>query len=273
MNFVSLIPLPIRRELGGRWERWSAARRKARLLHELRGNAVRCNVCQWEGSRFTDDLWHPGTICPNCQSQVRHRMLAAILDGNLPQGSPAEADLLINREVLHFAPERQLRERIRRAAVRYVTADFGRGDCDLRLDISAMPTVADTSFDTLIVCDVLEHVPDDVAAFAEMARILKPGGIAILTVPQSDSPATTDEDSSVTSEADRERRFGQKDHVRMYGDDFADRLTAAGFAVTTIDRASFGPEIVRRHVLHPPTPSPNPLATNQRRLYLARKSG
>jgi hypothetical protein len=267
----ALIPLPIRRELGGRWNRWNAARRKSRLLRELAGSAVACNVCRWEGARFADDIWHSGTICPNCHSQVRHRMLAALFDGALPGGAGREADVLAGRGVLHFAPERQLRERIRLVARRHVTADFDRGDCDLRLDISAMSSVSDESFDTLIACDVLEHVPDDAAAFREIFRVLRPGGTAILTVPQSDPPAITDEDSSVTSEADRERRFGQKDHVRMYGDDFADRVAVAGFTVETVLCESFPAGAIQRHVLHPPAPNPNPLATNQRRLYLARK--
>lgn len=272
MPIQDIIPLSIRRTLGGRWDQWVAAGRKRHLLDTLEGNAVACNVCQWEGARFTDDLWHPGTICPQCLSQVRHRMLVAVLDGLTLVNAPAETGLLAGKEVLHFAPERQLRERIRSTAAHHVTADFDRGDCDMRLDLSRMPEVSDASFDTLIACDVLEHVLDDTAAFREIFRVLKPGGLAILTVPQRDSPASTDEDSTVTSESDREHRFGQKDHVRMYGDDFAARAVAAGLTVQTIDHAAFATETVARHVLHPPQLSSNPLATNQRRLYFARKA-
>lgn len=42
---------------------------------------------------------------------------------------------------------------------------------------------ADASFDAVIALDVLEHVPDDRAAFHEIARVLKPGGILVLNVP------------------------------------------------------------------------------------------
>ena len=154
-------------------------------------------------------------------------MIVAAFDGFCIVPDLDEKSLLAGKTILHFAPERQLRERIRRTASRHTTADCDRGDCDLRLDISAMQQVAGSSYDVLIACDVLEHVPADASAFREIHRVLKPGGVAILTVPQLDPPSQTDEDPSVKSEQERERRFGQKDHVRMYGDDFPDRLKAA----------------------------------------------
>ncbi|RMH70581.1 MAG: class I SAM-dependent methyltransferase, partial [Actinomyces sp.] len=42
---------------------------------------------------------------------------------------------------------------------------------------------ADATFDRIIASEVLEHVPDDAAAYAELARVLKPGGILAVTVP------------------------------------------------------------------------------------------
>ena len=44
----------------------------------------------------------------------------------------------------------------------------------------------------------------------------------------------TDEDADVTDPKERERRFGQHDHVRFYGCDFEDRLRDAGFHVAVI---------------------------------------
>ena len=41
----------------------------------------------------------------------------------------------------------------------------------------------DASFDVVISCDVLEHVEDDAGAMRELARVLRPGGICVLTVP------------------------------------------------------------------------------------------
>jgi SAM-dependent methyltransferase len=42
---------------------------------------------------------------------------------------------------------------------------------------------ADDSFDRIIASEVFEHVPDDAAAFAELTRVLRPGGIMAVTVP------------------------------------------------------------------------------------------
>ncbi len=264
-----LVPLAWRQALGGAYVDWKAQREQARLLAALRGDDVECNVCGWRGARLADDPWHAGTVCPVCGSQVRHRMLAALLDGKSSIKGWEESSFLSGREVLHFAPERQLRERVKKAARRVVTADFDRGDCDLRLDMSSMPSVPDASFDVVIACDVLEHVPDDCAAMRELHRVLRSGGKALLTVPQKDPPSATDEDPSVTDEKERTHRFGQKDHVRMYGDDFANRLEEAGFKVITLGSARFPEEAVRRNVLVPPVANPDQLATNIRRLYLA----
>lgn len=265
------IPLSIRRFLGGSYHRWQSTWAKRQLLRSLKGDLVQCNICHWHGRTFADDHWHPGTVCPNCGSQVRHRLLTAVLDGMSGNPELAEPYLLAGKDILHFAPERQLRERIRKASAKHVTADYDRGDCDLKLDMSSMPSVGDSSYDVAIACDVLEHVPDDLAAMRELHRILRPEGIAILSVPQMDPPSATDQDPSVITEADREKRFGQKDHVRMYGDDFIDRLKATGFSVTTVTDTDFISSEVARLGLKPPIPSPHKLATNSRRIYFARK--
>jgi SAM-dependent methyltransferase len=49
-------------------------------------------------------------------------------------------------------------------------------------DATRLP-FADGSFDAVIAAEILEHVPDDVAAMAEIARVLRPGGTAAVTVP------------------------------------------------------------------------------------------
>lgn len=271
MRFRDFIPLSIRKWLGTGFHDLRKSASHSYLLWSLRGNAVKCSVCGWEGSRFMDDQWHPRTVCPSCRCQVRHRLLVATLDGESTHQELREDTLLRGRTVLHFAPERHFRQRVRNVAAKHVTADFERGDCDVNLDISAMPEIADASFDTVIVCDVLEHVPDDAGAFREIYRVLKPGGTAIMTVPQKDSPSATDEDFSVTDKAERLRRFGQHDHVRMYGDEFIERVRQAGLEVTVITKADFKPETVARLVLEPPQLSPHPLATNQRRIYFCRR--
>ena len=58
-----------------------------------------------------------------------------------------------------------------------VTASFLQGDA------TRLP-FADGSFDRVIVSEVFEHIPDDTAAMAEVARILTPDGKAAVTVPR-----------------------------------------------------------------------------------------
>ena len=50
-------------------------------------------------------------------------------------------------------------------------------------DATAMP-LPDDSFDRVIAAEVLEHIPADQAAIDEIARVLRPGGLAAVTVPR-----------------------------------------------------------------------------------------
>lgn len=230
---------------------------------------VECNVCGGRARYFNGDAWHAQTICWQCGSDVRHRLLIAALT-SIDQLS---FDRLVSgRFVLHFASEHFIGLLLKKYAQRYLTADLTSKRADLRLDISSMPGIEPNTFDLILASDVLEHVPQDTQAMSEIYRVLRPGGYAILTVPQKDNLVETIEDSSIVSPEDRERAYGQSDHVRIYGDDFRKRLTAAGFQeVTVIDAGSFPVELVKRHVLFPPQLSDRPLATNYRKIYFARK--
>jgi SAM-dependent methyltransferase len=90
--------------------------------------------------------------------------------------------------------------------------------------------LADGSFDLILCSHVLEHVPDDGAAMAELRRVLAPGGLCLVLTPYRPE-VTTYEDPGITSPLDRMVAFGQQDHVRIYGNDLTDRLRGAGFEV------------------------------------------
>ncbi len=69
-------------------------------------------------------------------------------------------------------------------ATAYVTSEVvSRPDCELVLDVRAMPELADRSFDCVYCSGVLEHVDDVFSATAELHRILKTGGTLLLGVP------------------------------------------------------------------------------------------
>ena len=62
--------------------------------------------------------------------------------------------------------------------------------------------------------------------------------------------ATTYEDKSIVTEADRELHFWQKDHLRLFGLDYKDKLTNAGFEVTVDDYVNtLSPDLVERYRL------------------------
>ncbi len=228
---------------------------------------VKCNICLWAGKYFVDDDWHKQVVCPRCRSQVRHRLLLAALTF-LPEWSFEK--IMNDKRLLHFAPEEILSEILRKKAKEYVTADYLQKAVDLNLDITDM-NIPDASFDLLIACDVLEHVGDDKKALREIHRVLSDTGIAIFTVPQKDALPQTLEYPAVTSPKDRERIFGQGDHLRIYGNDFPSVVETFGFKVTSIDKKCFDPEIVRQHTLFPPVLSKRDLATNYRKIFFARK--
>lgn len=246
---------------------------KAKRAFDYLFYSMRCNICGWRGRSFAGDRWHPQSICPHCRSQVRHRLLWAVLRDHpdeLWQKAVAE------KKVLHFAPEPLMRKHLQAAAAAYETADFFTEgyhyeNITHNLDISAMPEIADATFDSLFALDVLEHVPEDRRALREIYRILRPGGYCFLTVPQQDNLETTFEDPSITDPEERKKQFGQFDHVRIYGQDFVERMKESGFSVSTYDEQRFSEKQVFREVLFPRTLSEHPLATNYRKIFVGQK--
>lgn len=222
-----------------------------------------CNICRWQGRHFLTSH-HRHDKCPQCGSSVRHRLIAAAFD--LPE---IAARLPRRPTVLHLSPEYCLEIFLRPRAGRYVRADFAAWSCEVRLDATRM-ALASKSVDVLVACDVLEHIQDDRMVLSECHRVLRDGGIAVLTVPQSDSAYATLEDPSIRTGASRAAAYGQVDHVRNYGADFADRIARAGFAVTAIDASAFDDVTVSRHVLAP-APLADPWGWNHRRIYFAER--
>jgi ubiquinone/menaquinone biosynthesis C-methylase UbiE len=131
----------------------------------------------------------------------------------------------------------------------YITADLSSSLASTKADIMNIP-YKDNSFDIVLCNHVLEHVEDDQKAMRELRRVLSPGGWAILQSPIDTRLAQTFEDPTIVSPEERERAFGQHNHVRMYGRDYRERLENAGFTVK-VDSYSkeLGPDVARKYGL------------------------
>jgi predicted SAM-dependent methyltransferase len=115
--------------------------------------------------------------------------------------------------------------------IEYISADLYEPGVTIQMDLCAIPAPEET-FDIIYCSHVLEHIVDDRKAMAELHRVLTDTGWCVVLVPIVGT--TTVEDPSVTRADERERVFGQHDHVRQYGSDFIDRLDDAGFHVRSI---------------------------------------
>jgi SAM-dependent methyltransferase len=221
------------------------ARRLERVVHRdllSVGDRVLCPLCGWQGLRFSPS-YNPrrtNRICPRCSSSERYRALDLWLrDRPVRPGA----------RLLEVAPIDLVAPLARRLGYTYASVDLYSPRAEVRGDLCHLP-FRDGTFDVIVCFHVLEHVPDDHAAMQELARVTRGDGESVVVVPWDPSRTDTYEDPTITSPEDRERAFGQSDHVRIYGPDVTDRLLAAGFAVQEAPWATlFGPAPGRRAAL------------------------
>lgn len=200
------------------------------------GYAFACPVC---GGRYRSFLpfgldGRRNALCPGCGSLERHRFMWMHL---------RDRHGLHRRRLrlLHVAPEPCIATALKaNPAIRYVSTDMFDPNADRAADLTSLP-FPDSSFDFAICSHVLEHIDDDRKAMAELFRILRPGGTAVVMVPIDMKLPRTHEDSSVTTAAGREAAFGHPYHVRICGADYPDRLRAAGFSVEPVSSRSLSP--------------------------------
>lgn len=199
----------------------------------LRGRRYGCPICN---KRYSYFLPYEGifpsynALCPGCYSLERHRTLWLCL-----QYLQARGDLRLKGKMLHVAPELSLAKKFK-SLFDYLSVDMDASKAMKAADITRLG-FPDNNFHAIVCNHVLEHVPSDRQAMSELYRVLKPGGWASLQVPRTES--LTDEDPTVTDPQERLRRFGQEDHVRLYGKDYFDRLREAGFRVEVLKWMDF----------------------------------
>lgn len=165
-------------------------------------------------------------MCPVCGSLERHRLdwIFFTTRTDLFDGAA--------KRMLHIAPEEFLSARLRkRGNLDYVSADLHNPRAMLQMDITDID-FPDDHFSVIYCSHVLEHVPDDRKALAELCRVLCPGGWAALQVPVSGK--RTYENKAIIAPEERQQHFGHREHVRRCGRDYAKRMRSAGFVVEVL---------------------------------------
>ena len=191
--------------------------------------------------------------CPGCGASDRDRLYALYLKQRFPKTSVQDQITFID-----FAPSASLARFIRSIkGIHYRSADISMDGVDDHVDLMDLHIYPDRYCDFFLCSHILEHVPDDLLALKELFRILKPGGEGILMVPLVISDSEIVEDPGETREADRWRRFGQGDHIRLYSKKgYLKRLQESGFLVKELGVDFFGAEqfdtaaITRQSVLY-----------------------
>ncbi len=222
--------------------------------------AVRASSISYVGSKYECPVCHhhfrkllpygyvnsrENALCPSCLSLERHRQIWLFLQ--------AKTDFFTKQSVmLHIAPEYCFIKRFGAMSnVDYYSADLESPLARVKMDIQDIP-FEDNKFDVIFCNHILEHVDDDLLAMRELYRVMQPGGWGIVQSPVNLDRAVTYEDKTITAPEERLKHFGQKDHVREYGRDYADRMRSVGFKVEEVNLPEYvSAEKILYHALTP----------------------
>lgn len=163
--------------------------------------------------------------CPHCYSVDRSRLLYLFFQ--------LRTDVYKKKtSILHISPNKEIANVLKgdtiTQTVGSIEPEMYSEYNPIYLDVQKMD-FPDNTFDVVICCHVIEHVDHDDQAMREIYRVLKPGGFAVLQVPLALNLEKTIEDRTLATDKERKLKFGQVDHVRLYGMDYIEKLKAAGF--------------------------------------------
>jgi SAM-dependent methyltransferase len=184
---------------------------------KFKGNSYKCNICDSGLHSFVEI--NNDKLCPRCGSLQRTRRLWKILDSEFIKGG---------LNILDFSPSRSLHRIMKKKNRSYISSDLsGNFNSDVAYNIKDIGC-KDENFDLIICYHVLEHIDDDNKAMRELFRVLKKGGFCIIQTPFKEGNIY--ENNAITLPEDREKHFGQSDHVRIYSiGGLKDRLESVGF--------------------------------------------
>lgn len=170
-------------------------------------------------------------MCPTCGSLERHRLMVLYLK--------FKTDFFLKKaKALHFSPHPFLQKKFMEIPnLEYVSVDLDGNKVMYNMDITNL-LFEDNTFDCILCYHILEHVKNDNLALKELFRVLKPKGWAIIQTVVNPKFEKTFEDSNIIDSKIREQLYGHKNHLRIYGRDYRDKLEKVGFNVK-IDKFAF----------------------------------
>jgi SAM-dependent methyltransferase len=181
------------------------------------GVVVTCPICGSE--EFIAFGGRPCGRCDGCDSLERQRALALMATATFAQGR--------GRSCLEAGPlnAKVFGQFLRDHGWSYTAVDRSRsgnphdprsvGFIDVEADLSDLGAFADASFDLFLSQHVMEEVHNYQDALSEIARVLKPGGLALMEIPFDADRAGT--------QAKEPDRFGK---VWRFGTDLTDEVRA-----------------------------------------------
>jgi SAM-dependent methyltransferase len=120
-------------------------------------------------------------VCIRCRANLRYEMIAEYI--RTSESDLQEKDVI---ELDRDSPLRPLLSTAKSYTRTFFDPMLAHGavaeDGSQMQDITNLH-FADNSFDMMVSSEVLEHVPNLNAAFAEMRRVIRPGGVHLFTVP------------------------------------------------------------------------------------------
>lgn len=207
---------------------------------------IGCEICG--KSRLcvrTDPHPLPGTRCITCGGTAKHRGIYAVLQQLYGRQLDALRGASVYELSAHGALFQALQRQAKSVGFSLICSEFvdatpsGAIVNGVRCENIERLTFTDHSFDLITSTDVFEHVEDDFAGFREIARVLKPGGHFVFTVPYEIGPTlirgVRDADGTIRHimppEYHGDPWRGMSVYTwRTYGADIVERMASAGLS-------------------------------------------